>query len=452
MNEIEKLTDELLETTDGVKELEALLQEVDVKSNSLNNIEKKVLNKITSKRKQTNFNKFLSIGIVAVAFLTLSTISVHNNLFRAWASQLISYLPMFNQEVDSKHRGTFYELDAIVGEHKDFKIHNLAFNDEMSYFMIEYSYQFKKGFKQEKEFEKLRNEWNKSPKELIINNKKYKLTSRWESYGYTGFISEELSISKGEKIIGKPRNNQIKILLNKKYYTVNLKGVKDFYYPTVSNKVRDIRLKTMINNGKEVLINYLPTNNIRPFSHRPYNAYLTDKKGKRVILKTNENSNTIRYKYKANIRTLDRASLQLITPTISKSVIYNDLMWEVPIPKDENEVIALSPFSLPGTGIVVKGATVKWSDYSHYGLDLSMPKINPKDKTWLLQLEFDENPVMKENIATYGDQSSEKKGYFQAAGYDIQLRDIKQKSIKLKVFCATIIQYGPWVTDLSQVK
>ena len=456
MNEIEKLTDELLMTSDGVKELEALLQDVDVNSDSLNDIEKKVLNKISIKRKRTNFTKFLSYGIVAVAFLTLVTMSVYNHSFRAWASQIISYLPMFNQEFDSKQKGTFYEMDSIEGEQKDFKIYNLAFNSEMSYFMVEYSYQFKKGL-QKKEYENLIKEWNKSPKELIVNNKKYNLTSSLVGYDFTGFFTEELSIAKGEKILGKPKNNQIKILLNQKYYTVKLKEVKDFYYPTVSNRVRDIRLKTMVHNGKEMQINYLTTNDTSPFTHKPNSAYLTDKHGKRVILKTNENSSAIRYKYKASIEGLDRSSLKLITPSISKLVTYKDLVWEVPIPKTENEEIPLPPFSLPGTGIVVKGATVQQSKsfYNQKGIEITMPKTNLKDKTWLLQLTFDNNPVTNGNvkdIATFDNTSNQEKGFFLATGYDIQLKDINQKSIKLKVFCADVIEYGPWVTDLSKVK
>jgi hypothetical protein len=80
-----------------------------------------------------------------------------------------------------------------------------------------------------------------------------------------------------------------------------------------------------------------------------------------------------------------------------------------------------------------------------------MPETNQKDKAWLFGIDFEMNRDIKE-IGRIDNSSNQNKGYFQPGAYEILLQNMNQKSIKLKVFCATIIQYGPWVTDLSQVK
>jgi len=460
LNELDKLMDEFIKSDEGINELEKLLSETEIDKESLSKIEQKVFSKINmKKKKKTNFKSKLFIYSAAAVFL-LSTITLQNQSFRAWASNNLSYLPMFNVPFENKSTSPSYEFDSFIGDHKNLKINNLAFNNELPYFQIEFEYDTKINVDQFGGFDKFGKYWENIPIYLKVNNKKYELESKGNGLDSTGLIDEELFLKNHSTKMALPSNNQIQLQIGKKSFLIKLKEINKVYYPSRSNHVKNIELKTMVSNEKgSLLVNYIQENDIMPFSSKPFSPYIIDSKGNKSYLKSNESGSMVRNKFKAKLNKLDTKSLTLITPSIQNFISYNDLYWTIPIPKTKDEKIKLPPLILPNANIKIDGFIVRWSEYENEEntIEIITPKRDNNQEKWLSELyleHIDPKLLITNQIVTsreYNSGDRAKKAYIPPV-YGINIKGMDQHVIKLKITLANIIENGPWKTDLSNIK
>ncbi|WP_088040865.1 hypothetical protein [Bacillus sp. EAC] len=450
MNELNKITDEFIKSKQGIYELEELLSEVDIENDSLSKIEQKVFSKINKKKKKKiNFKSKLFIYSAAAVFL-ISSITYKSELFRAWASEYLTYLPLINESIDNKSGSSFYEFDSYIGDHKNFKINNLAFNNELPYFLIEYEYDTKKKNEGEDDYSKFYKYWDSKPVHLKINNKLYDLKREIYGVGSDGVAEDQLVLVDKSIKLEKPSNNIIQFILGKNNYQLKLKEVDKVYSLSKSNSIKNVELKTMVKKEKNnLLINYLIEEEISPFNFNRSKAYLVDSKGRKSYLTSNENSSAVRYKYKAKTSNLNLKTVSLITPSISRQVTFNNLNWNIPIPSNVNEEIVLQDLILPGTNIKIEGAKVRRDTFAKNSIEIVMPKRNKNDSQWLLQLDIYPLGNQQFEVSAYSNKSG---GMFEPDGYTIELKDLKQKNISLNITSASIIENGPWKTDLSNIK
>lgn len=452
MKEIEKLTNDYLSTEQGLKELEDILSEVEIDSDSLVKIENKVLKKINVKHNKPAKLKRNMMLVLSAAILMISTVSFQKDSFHAWASEYLSYLPMINTSIDNKSESPLYEFDSFIGEHKNIKINNLAFNSELPYFQIEYEYDLHKKIS-DNEYDEFYKYWNSLDIYLKVNNKKYELVRDYYGIGEAGIASDQLRLKETIKRIEKPTNNKIQFVIGNNTFSIKLKEVDHVFYQSKSNLNKNIELKTMFRKENDhLLINYLTEGEITPYSFKPSRAYLTDSKGKKVFLTSNENSSTVRFKFKAKTNHLDSKTLTLVTPSILRMETFKNLTWDIPIPTSENEEILLPDLIIPNSNLKVSGAKVKKEFYESNSLEIIMPKQNKNENQWLLQLDMNlvENQGNSNFVSAISSGTSN--GHFEPDGYIIDLNDTNQKSIKLNISSVSIIENGPWKTDLSNIK
>ncbi|MET3194959.1 hypothetical protein [Bacillus sp. OAE603] len=451
MKEIEKLTNDYINTEQGFKELEEILSEIEIDHKALVNIENKVLKKINVRQNRSDKIKRKMLLLSAAAILLISTVSYQKDTFRAWASEYFSYLPMFNKPFDHKIDSPIYEFDRYIGDHKNIKINNLAFNSELPYFEIEYEYKTKNKIEGEG-FNELFKYWNSLDVYIKINNKKYELER--ETYGIQGdgLVLDQLKLKSKINRIEKPISNKIQFIIDKNTYTLKLKELEKVFIPNKSDVNKNIMLKTMVRKENDHLyINYLTEKEISPYSYKPSIAYLTDSSGKKVYLNSNENSSTVRYKFKASTKKLDLKTLSLVTPSVLRMEAYENLTWDIPIPMKNEEEILLPELIIPNSNIKIKGARVKRTNLEGDSLVIVMPKQDKNENRWLLDLNM--NLVGDKQFGGISAESSgPSNGHFEPDEYIIQLKETNKKSIKINISGATVVENGPWKTDLSNIE
>lgn len=456
MKEIEQITNEYVQTEQGIKDLEETLLEIDIDDQTLVNIENKVMIKINAKQSRSVKNKRLIMLLSAAAILFFSTISFQKDTFRAWASEYLTYLPMFNKPLEHKINSPIYQFDSYIGDHKNFKINNLAFNNEIPYFEIEYEYETHINVEKYGGFEKFQQYWDTKPVFLIINSRKYELKRHGNGIGSNGWVTEELSLKDTKTKLELPSKSKIKFVIGEKTFSIQLKEVEKVFLPSKSKENKNIKLNTMIRKEKnKLLVNYIKAGEYTPFSMKPFEPYLIDAKGNKSFLKSNENGVMVRYKYIADLgKVNDKDHLTLITPAISKMISYKQLYWTIPIPKTKSEQIRLPAFKLPHTDIKVEGMFVRWSESEKDTIEIFTPKQDLTKDSWYSALYLQHvNPELNKTNSILSSIYSEERmdGHYIPQTYSINMKNINKAKLELQITEAYIVENGPWKTDLPKL-
>lgn len=454
MKEIEKLTNDYLHTDQGLKELEEILSEIEVDDHMLVNIENKVMNKIQVKQNRPDKMKRTMLLLSAAAILLISTISFQKDSFRAWASEYFSYLPMFNKPFDHKVDSPIFEFDSYIGDHRNFKINNLAFNSDIPYFEIEYEYETNINIEKYGGFEKFFKYWETIPVYLKVNSKKYELKHNGNGVDSNGWVTEELRLKDTKSKLEFPNKGKIQFVVGEKTFTIQLKEIDEVFLPSKSNKIKNIKLDTMVRKEKNHLqVNYIQTGDFTPFSVKPFEPYLIDSKGNKSLLKSNESGSMVRYKYIANLDNLkDKNKLKLITPAISKMISFEQVNWTIPIPKTKGEQIKLPAFQLPNTDIKIEGMIVKWSEFEKDTIEIITPKQDLTKDSWYSALYLEHvNPELNKTNSIVSTIETVNNQY-RPKTYSINMKNLNKEKLELQITDAIIIENGPWKTDLPEIK
>ncbi|MEH6940076.1 hypothetical protein V7056_19865, partial [Bacillus sp. JJ664] len=426
----------------------------DVDDKTLVNIENKVMNRINVKQKRPDKIKRKMLLLAAAAILLVSTISFQKDTIRAWASEYFSYLPMFNKPFDHKVDSPIYEFDSYIGDHKNFKINNLAFNNDIPYFEIEYEYQTNINVEHYGGLEKFSKYWDTVPVYLKVNSKKYELKLDGKGVDSTGLVTEELMLKDTISKLEFPNKGKVQFVVGEKTFTLQLKEVDKVFLPSKSNEIKNIKLNTMVRKEKNnLLVNYIQTGDFTPFSMKRFEPYLIDSKGNKSLLKSHESGSILRYKYIADLGNLkDKNKLTLITPAISKMISYNQLNWTIPIPKTKGEEIKLPAFQLPNTDIKVEGMIVKWSEFEKATIEIITPNQDLTKDSWYSALYLQHvNPELNKTnsiVSTIENVNNQ----YKPQTYSINMKNLNTKKLELQITDAIIIENGPWKTDLPEIK